>query len=324
MKVIGGYFELADIEQANNFPHKNGILLNTGRNALEYILSSIKDVKLIYLPYFTCEVVLEPIKRLNIPYRFYHINLRLEIADSINLQKDEYIIVNNYFGIKDLYIRSLYARFKERIIVDCAQAFYSPIVTGLKAFYSTRKYVGVADGGICYLGNEIGDDIMMYEEEQTVLHSDHLIIRKLQGAEAGFKNFQTNEKALDNLPIRRMSSITKETLLNIDYDKIKVRRISNWNVLNKVLSDTNQLQTPLVSDFECPMVYPYVMENGLKVRQKLIKEKVFVAKYWPNVDEWLGDDALETWMANNLLPLPIDQRYGKEDMERIINIIKTI
>ena len=63
MKVIGGYFELADIEQANNFPHKNGILLNTGRNALEYILSSIKDVKLIYLPYFTCEVVLEPIKR---------------------------------------------------------------------------------------------------------------------------------------------------------------------------------------------------------------------------------------------------------------------
>ena len=50
MKVIGGYFELADIEQANNFPHKNGILLNTGRNALEYILSSIKDVKLIYLP----------------------------------------------------------------------------------------------------------------------------------------------------------------------------------------------------------------------------------------------------------------------------------
>ena len=72
------------------------------------------------------------------------------------------------------------------------------------------------------------------------------------------------------------------------------------------------------------MVYPYVVENGLKVRQKLIKEKVFVAKYWPNVDEWLGDDALETWMANNLLPLPIDQRYGKEDMERIINIIETI
>ena len=54
----------------------------------------------------------------------------------------------------------------------------------------------------------------------------------------------------------------------------------------------------------------------------LIANKVFVAKYWPNVDEWAGKDALETWMANYILPLPIDQRYGKEDMERIIQILK--
>ena len=30
----------------------------------------------------------------------------------------------------------------------------------------------------------------------------------------------------------------------------------------------------------------------------------------------------KTWMANHILPLPIDQRYGKEDMERIIQILK--
>ena len=34
MKVIGGYFELADYEEGKGFPHKDGILLNTGRNAL--------------------------------------------------------------------------------------------------------------------------------------------------------------------------------------------------------------------------------------------------------------------------------------------------
>ena len=64
MEAIGGYFELADCEQADNFPHGTGILLNTGRNALEYILRTIKQVSRIYIPYFTCEVVLEPIKRL--------------------------------------------------------------------------------------------------------------------------------------------------------------------------------------------------------------------------------------------------------------------
>ena len=48
MKAIGGYFELADYEEGSVFPHQDGILLNTGRNALEYILRSIGEVKHIY------------------------------------------------------------------------------------------------------------------------------------------------------------------------------------------------------------------------------------------------------------------------------------
>ena len=81
MDAIGGYFELADCEQVDNFPHRNGVLLNTGRNALEYILRTIKQISHIYIPYFTCEVVLEPIKRLGIPYSNYHITPCFEIAD---------------------------------------------------------------------------------------------------------------------------------------------------------------------------------------------------------------------------------------------------
>lgn len=49
---------------------------------------------------------------------------------------------------------------------------------------------------------------------------------------------------------------------------------------------------------------------------------MFVAKYWPNVDEWAGEEAMETWMANHILPLPIDQRYDEEDMKRIADLIK--
>ena len=95
MKAIGGYFELADYEEGGVFPHQDGILLNTGRNALEYILCSIGEVKHIYLPYYTCEVVLEPINKLHIPYTFYHINQQFEIVDNIQPKKGEYIIANN-------------------------------------------------------------------------------------------------------------------------------------------------------------------------------------------------------------------------------------
>ena len=48
MDAIGGYFELADVEEGV-FPHQDGILLNTGRNALEYILIKYFTRKNLYL-----------------------------------------------------------------------------------------------------------------------------------------------------------------------------------------------------------------------------------------------------------------------------------
>ena len=60
MDVIGGYFslELPLIEEY----HKNAIRLNTGRNCLEYILR-VRGYKKVYIPYYTCEVILEPFKK---------------------------------------------------------------------------------------------------------------------------------------------------------------------------------------------------------------------------------------------------------------------
>lgn len=321
MKAIGGYFELADNDYADNFPHKDGVLLNTGRNALEYILRSIKNINLLYVPYFTCEVVLEPIRRLNIDYKFYHINSRFEIADRIVLGEGEYIIVNNYYGVNDLYIHSQLVKYGNRIIIDCAQAFFAPVITGVKMFYSARKFVGVADGGIAYLGNEMGEDLRTCETEKTELHNDHLLIRKEQGAEVGFCNYRKNEESLNNQPIRLMSENTKSILYHINYERVKKQRICNWMILNEALSPTNQLIIPLVSDFEVPHVYPYLIDSGAELRKCLIAEKVFVAKYWPNVIHRDGFE-FESNLADKVVALPIDQRYGKEDMNRIIEIIK--
>ena len=138
MNPIGGYFELADCGECGVFPHSNGLLLNTGRNALEFILRSIGRVRRVYLPYYTCEVVLEPLKKLSIPCSFYAIDLNLEMTDKIELKEDEYLIANNYFGLKDAYIRTLASIYGDRLIVDCAQAFFSEPLPGIKSFYSCR------------------------------------------------------------------------------------------------------------------------------------------------------------------------------------------
>ena len=320
MEAIGGYFELADLVERGEFPHEDGVLLNTGRNALVYILRSIGEVKRVYLPYYTCEVVLEPLKKLNIPYTYYHINTSFEIADELKPKEGEYFIANNYYGIKDAYIEKLAAQYGDHLIVDCAQAFFAKPLPGIKSFYSMRKYVGVADGGVAYLGNLQDDLVEVDVMENTDDHDNHLFKRKQFGAEAGFADFQANEKKLDNQPIRLMSFQTKWLLDHIDYENVIARRRKNYLYLHEALSGMNALRLPNMDTFACPMVYPFKAKNNSDLRKELIENKVFVAKYWPNVEEQEGFET-ESNMAMNVIPIPCDQRYGIEEMDRIINLI---
>ena len=322
-EAIGGYFELADLVEGGVFPHNDGVLLNTGRNALEYILRSIGDVKRVYLPYYTCEVVLEPLTKFNIHYTFYHINTSFEIADEIDPQQGEYIIANNYYGIKDAYIKKLTDKYGDKLIVDCAQAFFAKPISGIKAFYSMRKYVGVADGGVAYLGNLPDDLVDVDEMENTDDHDSHLFKRKQFGAEAGFTSYQANEKKLDEQPIRLMSFQTKWLLDHIDYEIVVAYRRENFKYLHEALNGKNELTLPDMGSFACPMVYPFKSNINRNLRKELIDNKIFVAKYWPNVEE---QNSFETEydMAMNIIPIPCDQRYGKEEMDRIIKLISEL
>lgn len=320
MKEIGGYFEL-ELLKMNNMPHCDGILLNSGRNALEFVLSTIKKIDKLYIPYFTCDTILEPITKLNINYEFYYINSDLEIKDDILLADDEYIIYTNYFGIKDLYVDFLDNKYGVQLIVDNAQALYCRATT--KSVYSPRKFVGVADGGIA-LVDKINDDLTQaLDYDFSYDRMSHLLKRCDSGASAGYVDFRQNSEKLRNQPIRLMSKLTKKILLSVDFDFIKAKRTTNFNLLHSKLKHINKLNIESLSSFVCPMVYPYYTDDE-ELRSRLIDNKIFVATYWPNVLEWCKDqDGIEYDLAKKIIPLPIDQRYSEKEMNQIIlEIIK--
>jgi hypothetical protein len=68
------------------------------------------------------------------------------------------------------------------------------------------------------------------------------------------------------------------------------------------------------------MVYPYLTKNPA-LRQKLIKHSIFVATYWPDAAERIPAGTREAYLVSNLVPLPIDQRYGKEELDVMIALI---
>ena len=313
MEEIGGYFSL-ELPLREEY-HKNAIRLNTGRNCLEYILRA-RGYKKVYVPYYTFEAVMEPINKLDIPYEFYHIDIHYEIRDRFKLKADEALLYNNYFGLKQGYIEQLAEKTGTCLIVDNTQAFYAKPIQGIDTFYTCRKFFGVADGAYLYTDKLLDEEIVQDESYDRMAH---LLKRIDLSAEQGFTDFRKVDDGLDNQPIRRMSKLTKRIMQSIDYETAAKKRRENYQMLHEVLGEENNLVLPLDED-AVPMVYPFLAPiKGL--REKLIENKVFVARYWPNVLDWTTKDDIEYLLAYQMQPLPIDQRYGKENLRRIIEII---
>lgn len=314
MKAIGGYFEL-ETRKGEHF-HKNAIWLNTARNCFEYVLRA-RNYRKVYVPYYTCEVMLEPIQKLGVDYEFYHINQQLEPATSPNLKPNEAFLYTNYFGLKQGCVKRLASEFGSQLIVDNAQAFYAEPLTGVDTFYSARKFFGVADGAYLYTENILHHD---FEKDYSYDRMSHLLKRIDLGAEAGYQDFKANDDDLIGQDIRKMSKLTESILSGIDYEEAKKIRRDNYLFLDKALNVTNQLHLVFDED-SVPMVFPYLPNND-RLKQHLISEKIFVATYWPNVFDWCKEDDMEYLLAKQTCFLPLDQRYEKKDIQKIVETIK--
>ena len=313
MEAIGGYFSL-ELPLREEY-HKDAIRLNTGRNCLEYILRVRKYSK-VYIPYYTCEVILEPFRKIGVEYEFYHVDINLEIRDEIKLKVGEAILYTNYFGLKQRYIEQLAERVGSHLIIDNTQALYAKPIQGIDTFYTCRKFFGVADGAYLYTDKLLDED---FEQDESYDRMVHLLKRIDLSAEEGFVDFRRADDGLDNQPIRKMSKLTLRIMQSIDYEAAAMKRRENYLMLHKVLGEENNLELPFEDD-AVPMVYPFLAPiKGL--REKLIENKVFVARYWQNVLDWTTKDDIEDLFAYQMQPLPIDQRYGVDDMKRIIDII---
>ncbi len=313
MKAIGGYFEL-ELRQGEHY-HPAALRLNSARHCFEYILRARGWHKL-YLPYYTCDVMLQPLQRLGVAWEFYSINDRLEPVPLPRLRADEAFVYTNYFGLKQDCMERLASHYGQQLIADNAQAFYAPALPEIDTFYSPRKFFGVPDGGYLYT-----DCLLEHELEQDASYNrmEHLLRRIDEGPEAGYAAFRGNSRQLAAAPICRMSRLTEALLANIDYEGAKKKRRTHYGILSAALGGSNLLQLPLPAS-AVPLVYPYLTPRS-ELRRQLIEHRIYVASYWPNVPQWCPAGSLEHSLAELLLSLPVDQRCQESDMARVLKII---
>lgn len=313
-RAIGGYFEL-ELRHGGHY-HEGALRLNTARNCFEYVLLARKYRK-VYIPYYTCDVMLQPLTRHSIEYEFYKIDEKLEPVLLPVLNDGEAFLYTNYFGLKQRHVKYLSEIYGSKLIVDNSQAFYAPRIDGIDTFYSPRKFVGVPDGGYLYTDCMLA---MEFPYDKSYSRFSHLLLRIDESAEAGYGFFQQDEDILNDNKILRMSRLTSALLSGLDYEKIRIKRIENYNTLNSYLGNTNFLSFEL-SPEDVPMCYPYYAGQNQCKREELISNRIYISMYWPNVKEWCSADSFEYTLMSKTLFLPIDQRYDGADMLKIKNYI---
>ena len=313
-RPIGGYSELG----LNKFPgyHSKALHLNTGRNCLEYILRA-KEYKKIYLPFYVCEAIFEPINKLDIEFDYYHIDGNLDPILTTTFNDNEVLLYINYFGIKKKTVENLARKFKN-LIVDNTHDFFSSPRNGIDTFYSARKFFGVPDGAYLYTNNILRDT---FEQDYSYNRMEHLLIQIDKGIEYGYESFRKNERLLNSQPIRIMSHLTKALLENIEFEKVKKQRKDNFLLLHEKLGNINEFKLE-ANEIDAPFVYPFLSSRGKEIKEKAVDKKIYIDTYWDSVLKKVDRKSIEARLTNDLLPLPVSQMHSLEEINFLGNFIR--
>ena len=92
-------------------------------------------------------------------------------------------------------------------------------------------------------------------------------------------------------------------------------RRSNAHVLYKGLDGLIQFLFS-EEDMDCPLFVPVLLEHRDQIRQVMIDNKIYCPVHWPK------PDGCNSNLYDMELSLICDQRYGEEDMMRIVKVLK--
>ena len=306
MKEIGGYIELD--KYTNQIRHSEDIALNSGRNCLRLLIRA-KGINKIHIPKFLCSCVAEVCREESVEILYYSIGE--DLLPSGLSKTDEWVYLVNYYGqITNEKIQSLRGEYPS-LIVDNVHAYFQKPVDGLDTIYSCRKFFGVPDGAFMHSDvnvDNLGLDVS-YERMK------HVLGRFERSASELYGEYLESEKEVGAWPVLKMSRLTENLLRGINYDTVRKTREENFSFLNEHLQKYNRLK---VENVPGPYMYPLYVEDGGEIRKRLLTKKIYIPTLWPDVFEICDKRELEYDMAENILPLPCDQRYDMNDMEYMV------
>lgn len=334
---------------------ENEELFLSGRTALNAILKDILSegsVSSALLPSYCCHTMIEPFQKNKIPVRFYDVFIdekgKLN-ADIPEPRKNEIFYVMQYFGNHDLcYTGSITKELEEQnwsglwkiSIEDTTHSCYygGHEFKADYEFKSCRKWMAL--DGIAIARKKKGT--FSVKPERWKVNRDFCHLRnKAFAIKNGFISEKSNCKS-DFLDMFRES----ELLLSSDYEgyrpdvntviqyftmemsdreQLREKRIENSKILIDGLKEIKEIMILLnYSDtLICPLFVPVIVPKDHRdsLRQYLIDHDIYCPVHWPLTEAHNNISERAREIYDRELSLICDQRYGKEDMEREVQVI---
>ena len=313
-------------------------LLASGRACLKAIIrqESLAE-KTILIPAYLCDSVLLPLQQENMRIIFYTVTKKLEIDEKDLLKKikkenPSAVLIIHYFGWIQPNIQTICAEIKKQtkqqciIIEDLVQTYlteYSP--SGDYWFNSYRKFLPVADGAFLG-GKKIPTPLPCFPAARILA----LLLKNSRALKPLYRALFTHheQKAVNGKKVEGMSRFSKYVLARINESAVKNIRRANYEYLAQRLGaeTTVKMFHQKLPAMVCPLGLPIIAKNRNTrdaLQKYLIGQRIYCPVHWKLPPEIRKKEFPESHaVSEQILTIPIDQRYTQKDMERIAQCLK--
>lgn len=326
-KEIGSEFwDIPTGKKTNNL-FENVTWFVSGRAAFRAVLqqASVENpsiTKKIAIPSFLCESMIQPIDKEHFLYSFYCVDFDNNslVFDFSGIEDCSYILVLDYFGYQAP--QNIFPKGKI-VIRDLTHSIFSQKYDDADYYFgSLRKWAGFLTGGFAYKRENMifkpTQDCSKYASlRNEAMKQKKSYIEDNFGDKKYLSIFRDAEELLDecDIEISPLSDIKAAKML--DFGFLKRRRYENAKILIEGLRQYCLFKS--VKPTDCPLCVPIIINNRDALRKHLIEKNIYCPIHWPKPEQ--VPDGVSTKLYTNELSLVCDQRYAKDDMNRIVEAV---
>lgn len=323
------------------------LLTQSGRGAISLLLRQIEPTnKSVLLPAYICDSVILPFIEQGYSCHFYDINLDLspDIESMCSYNQIGVLVHMGYYGFStNSTIKNLIQEYKAEstiIIEDVTHTLFSTYARFDSNDYyiaSLRKWFGLPSGGMLASATRpLESNLLQNDSNFPTMRRKALELKSkyLKCKDSGLKTsylslFSEAESLLEmNVSPHKIDDLSATIVKALDHKALINKRRTNFLSLSDGLdniSSIDKLFTELPKDI-CPMFYPVILNrNRSQIRTELSQEKIYCPIHWP-----IPDNCNITKLRNvsriydTILSIPCDQRYGEQDMERLLSVLRRL